>query len=95
MNVLRKAKASGCKAKFLIMTGTSDVRKAVEAIKIGAEDYWTKPLKLETLHDQIEQMLVKTTPVEQPPAEPEIARFFQQETSPRRETTRLIIQPRD
>lgn len=45
MNLLRKAKTAGCQAKFLIMTGTSAVRKAVEALKIGAEDYWTKPRK--------------------------------------------------
>lgn len=98
MNVLRKAKASGCEAKFLIMTGTSDVRKAVEAIKIGAEDYWTKPLKLETLHEQIEQMLAKKTTQEmiaaKTAAEPEMAAFFHQETSARKETTRLIFQPR-
>lgn len=98
MNVLRKAKASGCQAKFLIMTGTSDVRKAVEAIKMGAEDYWTKPLKLETLHEQIELMLKKDPAQETVPAkpetEPEVASFFRSASQAKKETTRVIIMPR-
>lgn len=99
MNVLRKAKASGCQAKFLIMTGSSDVRRAVEAIKMGAEDYWTKPLKLENLHEQIEQMLIKkTAPADLPPVpcDPsEITAIFHEKSAPSKETTRLIIKPRN
>lgn len=51
--VMRKARDNGCLAKFLVLTGHNDLKLAVKAIKSGAEDYFTKPPRLEELDQQI------------------------------------------
>jgi two-component system response regulator AtoC len=49
MNVLKKIKALGLPTEIIILTGHSTVATAVEAMKLGAYDYLTKPFKLAEL----------------------------------------------
>jgi DNA-binding NtrC family response regulator len=56
IEVLKKLKAQGCSASIVIMTGGGSIPNAVEAIKLGAEQYLTKPLgfvELDSLVDRI------------------------------------------
>jgi DNA-binding response OmpR family regulator len=57
IGVIKRAKASGARCKFLVVTGSTEVRHVVAAMKVGAEDYCTKPFKLEVLHESIEDCL--------------------------------------
>jgi two-component system, response regulator RegA len=61
LGVIKKAKASGVKSKFMVVTGSTEVRQVVEAMKCGAEDYCTKPFKLDSLHQAIEDCLAGAT----------------------------------
>ena len=45
MDVLKKIKALGLPTEIIILTGHSTVATAVEAMKLGAYDYLTKPFK--------------------------------------------------
>ena len=56
IEVLKKLKAQGSTAAIVIMTGGGSIPNAVEAIKLGAEQYLTKPLvfaELDRLIDRI------------------------------------------
>jgi two-component system response regulator AtoC len=56
IEVLKKLKAQGSTAAIVIMTGGGSIPNAVEAIKLGAEQYLTKPLvfaELDRLVDRI------------------------------------------
>jgi two-component system response regulator AtoC len=56
IEVLKKLKAQGSTAAIVIMTGEGSIPNAVEAIKLGAEQYLTKPLvfaELDRLIDRI------------------------------------------
>jgi two-component system, NtrC family, response regulator HydG len=57
MEVLQKMKASNPALPFLIITGYSDVRSAVEIMKHGAYDYITKPLFPDEILVTIKQAL--------------------------------------
>jgi DNA-binding NtrC family response regulator len=46
MEALRRARESGASAEVVILTGHPDVNTAIEAMKLGAYDYLTKPFKL-------------------------------------------------
>ncbi len=46
MEALRQVRASGTSAEVVILTGHPDVSSAIEAMKLGAYDYLTKPFKL-------------------------------------------------
>ncbi len=46
MEALRQVRASGTSAEVVILTGHPDVSTAIEAMKLGAYDYLTKPFKL-------------------------------------------------
>ncbi len=59
LEVMIKAKAEGCTARFIFITGCSEVHTAVSAMKAGALDYITKPIDLETLGTVINQALVQ------------------------------------
>ncbi len=59
---LRKLRAGNCRAEIIIVTGKGDLQTAVEAMKLGAADFITKPFdahalvaKIETLASQKEQ----------------------------------------
>jgi DNA-binding response OmpR family regulator len=79
LSVIKRAKAAGINAKFLVVTGSTEVRSVVDAMKVGAEDYCTKPFKLEVLHEAIEDCLQPRSvgaitalegPAQQAPASP-------------------------
>ncbi|MBX6363970.1 MAG: sigma-54-dependent Fis family transcriptional regulator [Gemmatimonadetes bacterium] len=49
MQILSAARALGTDARFILMTGHGSIDTAVEAMKLGAIDYLTKPLHTEEL----------------------------------------------
>ena len=46
MEALRRIRDSGASAEVVVLTGHPDVNSAIEAMKLGAYDYLTKPFKL-------------------------------------------------
>jgi DNA-binding NtrC family response regulator len=46
MEALRRIRDSGASAEVVVLTGHPDVNTAIEAMKLGAYDYLTKPFKL-------------------------------------------------
>ena len=46
IEALRRIRASGAGAEVVVLTGHPDVNTAIEAMKLGAYDYLTKPFKL-------------------------------------------------
>ncbi len=68
LEVLKKMKSTNSNLPFLIITGYSDVKSAVEIMRHGAYDYITKPLFPDEILATIKQALanggaVKTQPV--------------------------------
>ena len=59
MEALKKIKASEIPTEVIILTGNATVSTAVEAMKLGAYDYLTKPVKLEELKAVIEKAFEK------------------------------------
>src|ERR1044072_5178164 len=57
LEILQKMKASNPALPFLIITGYSDVRSAVEIMRHGAYDYITKPLFPDEILVTIKQAL--------------------------------------
>jgi len=57
IEVLKKLKAQGSSAAIVIMTGGGSIPNAVEAIKLGAEQYLTKPLAFVELDRLIDRIL--------------------------------------
>ncbi len=49
VEMLRRARAAGSEADFLVMTAFGTIENAVEAMRAGAYDYLTKPLRLDDL----------------------------------------------
>lgn len=71
LDVLQKMKESNPALPFLIITGYSDVRSAVEIMRHGAYDYITKPLFPDEILVTIKQALANGDAVrKQPPAQP-------------------------
>ena len=56
LDVLRAAKAQDPKCEVLLISGQSNVDAAVNAIKLGAANFLTKPLNLQTLRDQVAEL---------------------------------------
>ena len=56
MEALREIKAFNPSIPIIIMTAYSSVDKAVEAMRLGADDYLTKPLNFEELKLSIERV---------------------------------------
>jgi len=77
LEVLREAKAQRPKINSIIITAYPSVETVREAMKLGAVDYLTKPLSLDTLEKLIQQTLgpvqleikPKAAPREAPPVE--------------------------
>ncbi len=56
LDVLRQLKDQNCPASIIIMTGWGTIANAVDTIKLGAEQYLTKPInlvELQTLLDRV------------------------------------------
>ena len=49
LEVLAEAKQRGCASEFVVITGFGSIETAIEAMKLGANDYLTKPVNLEEL----------------------------------------------
>ena len=54
---LTSMKNLGLKTKTLILTGHATINTALKAVKLGAEDYITKPCELDELVEKIEEIL--------------------------------------
>ncbi|MDT8861653.1 sigma-54 dependent transcriptional regulator [Alkalihalobacillus sp. MEB130] len=66
LSLLAKIKSSQPQCKTIIMTGYSTVKTAVDAIKIGANDYIEKPFDdIDILEQLIDQLLYDTVTTEQ------------------------------
>jgi DNA-binding NtrC family response regulator len=59
MDVLRSMKASGISTEVVILTGNAAVDTAVEAMKLGAYDFLTKPFKMKELAVVVEKAYEK------------------------------------
>src|SRR5207245_6353224 len=57
METLKRLKATGLQAPVIILTGHGNIRSAVEAIRLGAYDYLTKPLRAQEIMVAIRQAL--------------------------------------
>jgi len=57
LDVLRQLKEQGCRASIVVMTGWGSIGNAVEAIKLGAEQYLTKPAQLVELSALINRIV--------------------------------------
>lgn len=59
LEVLRYIKKNSSSTEIVMMTGMSDVTMAVEAMKLGAREYLTKPLDMDQLVPQLRTLLKK------------------------------------
>jgi len=57
IEVMKQLKARGCTASVVIMTGWGSIGNAVEAVKLGAEQYLSKPINLDDLENQLGRIL--------------------------------------
>ncbi|WP_425356748.1 sigma-54-dependent transcriptional regulator [Vreelandella populi] len=57
MELLERVRADGNKAGFIVITAFGTIDQAVEALKIGADDFLTKPLDLENVRDAVFRVL--------------------------------------
>jgi len=59
VSFLRRARAEGCDAEFVVLTAFGSVENAVEAMRAGAFDYLTKPLRLDELDEKVARIAEK------------------------------------
>jgi DNA-binding NtrC family response regulator len=57
LSVLRQALSGGSHSAFLVMTAFGDSNTAIEAMKLGAFDYLSKPLEFEHVLSQLQRVL--------------------------------------
>ncbi|HOV33392.1 MAG TPA: diguanylate cyclase [Candidatus Hydrogenedens sp.] len=57
LELLKKAKAKNPDIEIIIMTGLQDVKTAIEALRLGAYDYITKPFSIEEIKIAIKRAL--------------------------------------
>lgn len=57
LEVLRYIKKNSVETEVVMMTGMSDVSMAVEAMKLGAKEYLTKPIDMEQLVPQLHAII--------------------------------------
>ena len=62
IEILKKMKQISPNTEIIMITGYSDIRSAVEAIKLGARDYVTKPFKLDELLTLVRHSIQKKPP---------------------------------
>lgn len=62
LNIIPIIKERSPKCRIVVLTGYGSVTTAVEAVKLGASEYLTKPVSFDQLH---QALLGKTTPVDE------------------------------
>jgi DNA-binding NtrC family response regulator len=68
IELMNEAKAEGCTARFVFITGCAEIPSAVEAMRGGAVNYLTKPIDLHILGDVIDRALQQAGPRRGAPA---------------------------
>lgn len=58
IEVLRRIRAAQPGCVVIIMTGLGDVAGAVEAMRLGAHDYWVKPVSVQTMLDRLQRLAI-------------------------------------
>ncbi len=56
LDLIRKAREEGCRARFIILSGYSDFNYARQAVSLGVEDYITKPVEEQELVEVIRRV---------------------------------------
>jgi DNA-binding NtrC family response regulator len=56
IEVLKRIKAEGITCKVVMLTGSTEIENAVEAMKAGAWDFLTKPCKFESLEAMLDKL---------------------------------------
>ncbi|MBI2431859.1 MAG: sigma-54-dependent Fis family transcriptional regulator [Candidatus Hydrogenedentes bacterium] len=59
LDVLRAAKSINSDCEVIIITGYGTIESAVEAMRLGAHDYITKPLKLGEIENKVDKIIRK------------------------------------
>ncbi|MGB5875704.1 MAG: response regulator [Bacteroidota bacterium] len=59
LHVLRQIKSRTPATRVIMVTGVDDFTVAIESVKLGANDYITKPFRLEDLLTRIEKFLTR------------------------------------
>jgi two-component system response regulator HydG len=62
LELLKKVKEKGMSTQVILMTGYTDIKTAVNAMKAGAFDYVSKPINPDEILHTIQQALKKQTP---------------------------------
>ena len=57
MEVLRYMRANGIRSRVIVLTAVDEMSIAISAVKLGANDYLTKPYSLEMLISSIYKVL--------------------------------------
>src|SRR5690606_29621077 len=63
LSVLEEIRRSGNQVPVLMLTGYGTVDSAVQALKLGADDYITKPCDNQALRSKIRVILARRAPV--------------------------------
>ncbi len=59
MTTLRELKKQNLSIQTLVLTGHGDISTALEAMKLGAYDYLTKPCEIEELEEKFKELRIK------------------------------------
>jgi len=66
LDIMKSAKSVSAKTQVILMTGYTDIKAAVNAMKMGAFDYVGKPINPDEILHTIQQSLKKTAQSENP-----------------------------
>ncbi len=59
LDVLKEMKAQGIRPRVIMLTGVDDLSVAIQSVKLGANDYVTKPYDIEKLLECINRVLAR------------------------------------
>lgn len=72
MEVLKRAQADNLAQHYIMMSAQGTISNAVEAIRLGAQDFLVKPFELEQLLQLVQRVLRATVPGTGPSADPRL-----------------------